>query len=461
MKTKMNIKSIILMAIICISSLFFINMSFAANTAKVKVETANLREQPSSESKILEQASVGDEVEILEKSGEWYKVKYRNITGYLRNDLLEIAEAKEANNTIENTNSVSENDNNQNNTIEENTTIEQNQSAESTQAEQEDDTLGKYKLINDGNIKITPLINSLDIKAVKADEQVEVTSIINDWANVTTSDGIQGWIRIEKIQKSISVADNVGTNENAQTSTETTTQQENNLNIKMYINTQTVNLREKASTTSTIVTQLDINKEVTVLSKENGWSYVEVDGKKGYISSSLLSTTKQSTTSRSSMNERTTTKTTTSSSTNTNKTTTETTSTANSTTAATTETATSTSGKGSEVVTYAKAFLGCKYVYGGTTPSGFDCSGFTQYVYKHFGVNLNRTAAAQYSNGTSVQNLQVGDLVMFGKSGISHVGIYIGGNSFIHAANPSKGVRIDSLSTGYYKTNYVGARRIF
>ena len=105
--------------------------------------------------------------------------------------------------------------------------------------------------------------------------------------------------------------------------------------------------------------------------------------------------------------------------------------------------------------------MGCKYVYGGTTTSGFDCSGFTQFVYKHFGVNLNRTAAAQYSNGTAVKDLQAGDLVMFGKSGINHVGIYIGGNTFIHAANPSRGVTTDTLASGYYKTNYVGARRIF
>ena len=121
---------------------------------------------------------------------------------------------------------------------------------------------------------------------------------------------------------------------------------------------------------------------------------------------------------------------------------------------------TTSSQTGSSVISYAKQFLGSKYVYGGTTASGFDCSGFTQYVYKHFGVTLNRTAAAQYSNGTSVTNLQAGDLVMFGKSGINHVGIYIGGNTFIHAANPGRGVTTDTLASGYYKTNYVGARRI-
>ena len=120
-----------------------------------------------------------------------------------------------------------------------------------------------------------------------------------------------------------------------------------------------------------------------------------------------------------------------------------------------------TSSTGSAVVNYAKQFLGYKYVYGGTTTNGFDCSGFTQFVYKHFGITLNRTAAAQYSNGKAVTDLQAGNLVMFGKSGINHVGIYIGGNTFIHAANSSRGVTTDTLSSGYYKTNYVGARRIF
>ena len=201
------------------------------------------------------------------------------------------------------------------------------------------------------------------------------------------------------------------------------------------------------------------------MSTENGWSYVDVNGTKGYIAENLLSsTTKETSRSGLTTREQATAK----SSTTTNSTTTENTTTTNTATSTTASTktktiteSTSTSQSGNSVVSYAKQFLGCKYVYGGTSPSGFDCSGFTQYVYKNFGVNLNRTAAAQYSNGQSVTSLQAGDLVMFGKSGINHVGIYIGGNSFIHAANKSQGVRIDTLSTGYYKTNYVGARRIF
>ena len=116
---------------------------------------------------------------------------------------------------------------------------------------------------------------------------------------------------------------------------------------------------------------------------------------------------------------------------------------------------------GSQLVSSAYKYLGVPYVFGGNTPDGFDCSGFTQFVYKNFGVSLSRTAAEQYKNGTAVTNLQAGDLVMFGKSGINHVGIYIGGNTFIHAANSSRGVTTDTLASGYYKINYVGARRIF
>ena len=128
---------------------------------------------------------------------------------------------------------------------------------------------------------------------------------------------------------------------------------------------------------------------------------------------------------------------------------------------------TSSSGTtGKEVVEYAKQYLGYKYVSGGASPStGFDCSGFTSYVYNHFGITLNRSSKDQIKNGVAVDrsNLQPGDIVVFNNSAntaIGHVGIYIGGDNFIHAANPSEGVRITSLSSSYYKIRYVGARRV-
>jgi uncharacterized protein YgiM (DUF1202 family) len=119
---------------------------------------------------------------------------------------------------------------------------------------------------------------------------------------------------------------------------------------------------------------------------------------------------------------------------------------------------------GQQIVNFAKNYLGVAYVWGGTSPSsGFDCSGFTQYVFGQMGYTLNRTAAQQTNNGTPVTDLQPGDLVFFNgtyssSTAASHVGIYIGNNQFIHAAGSA--VKITSLSEDYYACRYVGARRI-
>ena len=90
MKSKMNIKSIVMMAAVGIISLFFIYMSLAANTAKIRVETANLREAAEENAKILEQLSINEEVEIIEKTGNWYQVKAKGMTGYIRQDLITV-----------------------------------------------------------------------------------------------------------------------------------------------------------------------------------------------------------------------------------------------------------------------------------------------------------------------------------------------------------------------------------
>ncbi|MFA6308555.1 MAG: SH3 domain-containing C40 family peptidase [Clostridia bacterium] len=115
------------------------------------------------------------------------------------------------------------------------------------------------------------------------------------------------------------------------------------------------------------------------------------------------------------------------------------------------------------VVAYAKKYLGCDYSWGGTSPSGFDCSGFVQYVFKHFGINLNRTAEDQSHQGTYVSksNLLPGDMIFFGHtSSIDHAAIYIGNNKFIHASTYGKGVIISSLSESTYVAKYRTARRV-
>lgn len=115
----------------------------------------------------------------------------------------------------------------------------------------------------------------------------------------------------------------------------------------------------------------------------------------------------------------------------------------------------------------AKYFKGGKYVWGGTTPQGFDCSGYVQYLYKKQKINLPRTAWAQSKKGLAVdkQNLQKGDLLFFltdKKRGIpvTHVGIYLGDGKFIHAASKKKGIIISPVHTGYYANKFVSAKRV-
>lgn len=120
---------------------------------------------------------------------------------------------------------------------------------------------------------------------------------------------------------------------------------------------------------------------------------------------------------------------------------------------------------GEQLVNTAKQYLGIKYVWGGMSTSGFDCSGFVNYVYKQHGYSMYRVAQDIYNNdGTwvSKDSLRVGDLVFFGysASSINHVGMYIGNGQFIHASSGAGQVVITDLDTNYYTRMYVGAKRI-
>jgi peptidoglycan DL-endopeptidase CwlO len=111
------------------------------------------------------------------------------------------------------------------------------------------------------------------------------------------------------------------------------------------------------------------------------------------------------------------------------------------------------------VVGIAMHYLGVPYVWGGSTPRGFDCSGFVAYVFAQIGVSLPHSSYAMFGMGTpvSISELQPGDLVFF--TGASHMGIYIGGGQFIHSPHTGDVVKISSLS-GYYSSNFAGGRRI-
>ena len=113
-----------------------------------------------------------------------------------------------------------------------------------------------------------------------------------------------------------------------------------------------------------------------------------------------------------------------------------------------------------EVLAYASRFLGTPYRWGGTSPdTGFDCSGFTQYVYAHFGIRIGRTTRDQIKSGVAVSRseLQVGDLVLFGRNGDpTHVGIYAGNNTYIHSPRTGDVVKISAMT----RNDFIIGRRV-
>ena len=455
MKIKLNIKNVLTLVITAVFitsiSLFFMNTSLAANTAKVTVDTANLREKADSDSKILDLVNKGENVEIVDTIGEWYKVKYKNITGYIRKDLLQLN--NETNNIVKEQNTIEGGGGGgrleTENTIEE-SVVEAN-TTESTEI------TGKYKAKEDIKLKVIPLISSLDLQDIKQNTELEVKDTMNNWAYVTVQEK-QGWVVLEKIEKVENKVESTKTSEEKPTESKQTEQQETEkkqeaekkqeTTVKqqasktMYTNTQTVNLRSSADRTSTLITQIAINTKVEVVSESNGWSKVKVNGKEGYIASTLLSTTKQET-SRGAEESRIT-------AANKEKE-------AKKQETTQTETSKTSSNSGESVVSYAKQFIGTKYTYGGTSPStGFDCSGFTSYVYRHFGVSLPRTSGGQSGVGTAVTkaDLQAGDLVIYS----GHVAIYLGGGNVIHSPRPGKSVCIVPLNQA--ASGFSGGRRI-
>jgi peptidoglycan DL-endopeptidase LytE len=123
-----------------------------------------------------------------------------------------------------------------------------------------------------------------------------------------------------------------------------------------------------------------------------------------------------------------------------------------------------TSGNSNVIRTAAARFLNIRYVLGGTGSGGIDCSGFTQAVFRQLGVNLPRTARSQFGTGSAVSrsNLQSGDLVFFNTMGrgVSHVGVYLGNGQFANANSYNGRTVIESMTTSYWATRYVGARRV-
>ena len=434
-------KAILSLFIILLILLALAGIVFSADTAKAK-EEAKLKKSADNSSITLEIIPKNDEFEILEDMGDWYKVNYKKIRGYVKKEQVEIIK-QSSNNDKNSVNSNYTNEQSQNtndNTVNENTVTEEQTTQEENKNETLEDIQVGEKLYTKSELQVylRPLPTSMKMEKLTKETAVTVIDVTGNWVYVSIN-GRTGWIRKELLTKT------KGNNNNNNKKEE-----ENYLNKTGYITTDGINFRQKADTDSKVLKTFATNAKVTILKEEGNWYKIKHNDKEGYVLKTYVSEKKVTeVTSRSSVRRE------------------ETSSKEENKQEEAKTTTKESSSKGSEVVAMAKKYLGSRYVYGGSSPSGFDCSGFTMYIYKQFGVSLPHSATAQSSKGTKVEkkNLQPGDIVFFtnyktGK-GIGHCGIYIGGGQFIHASTEKTGVITTSLNSGSHAKRYVTAVRIF
>jgi len=220
-----------------------------------------------------------------------------------------------------------------------------------------------------------------------------------------------------------------------------------NFNAQGRITGSRVNIRTRPNTTSNILGSYSERTVMTVIGINNGWYKVRHDGHTGYVRSDFMeiisgqraASSSSSSSSSSSQSSR---------------------------VSVTSPAPAANVELGQQMVDFAMNYLGTRYVYGGASPSGFDCSGFVTYVYKNFGMTVTRNASGQYrDNGVHINksDLAPGDLVFFssnGGSSVTHVGIFIGDEEFIHASRSGVGVVISRLDSAYYLRVWHGAKRL-
>lgn len=443
---------------------FLVGATYAA-TATINVSAARLREEANTTSNILTNIYKGEKVEILEKNGEWYKVKYESNVGYLKNNLIKEDVAENSQNNNEST----------------------NKPAEVTDS-------SKVTVNADVKVRFVPNLTSSAIMNATAGKEFTKLAEVGSWVQVT--DGIAtGWVLKTKIatdpqtvnpsdfedssnENKVSenkVSENKNTVSNTNTTKESNKVAENKVNNTVkendtktnqtstavnkngIVNVETAKVREKADKSSKVLGFLDYNDKITITAEEGEWYKFTEKEISGYVHKTLVTVkTDEEISSRHLIEER---------QEETDNTTVNTTTNETVNNALQTENAVSSNGQ--SVVDYAKQFLGYPYVVGGKNPTtGFDCSGFTRYIYLNFGYSLGATAATQNNIGTEVSrsDLQPGDLILFydeAKIKIGHTGVYISNGDFIHAANPKRGVVTDNLNTNsYYNERYITARRI-
>ncbi len=495
-----NLKKVLLTGTITLATLFTMSAISNAATVKITGEVVNVRKGASENSSVIAQLSENIECEYLGEEGNWYKIKYKNYTGYVTKEYSKLIDDTSENSNEQTNNNTDDMNNNQANNQNTDSTDSNNNSQTSDSSSQEDTVKLTYKKFNTNTIiRILPLIHSSNIGEAKKNEEVLILAEASGWTYIQT-DEISGWVRTDTLGSSKTVSTGTS-NQNVGT---TTTAEKTG-----YISEEEVNMRKGAGTTYAVIKTLKLNAQVTIIKEQGSWYQIKSGNDTGYVSKDYVSeskivsnrslseprtdevtkdntesekkseskednskeTTSKSNSTSSSKNNTSKTNTATSN-TNTNNTSKSKNDTSNKTNTTTSKSQTTSSSdtiKDTDVIAYAKKYLGHKYVWGADGTNGtFDCSGFTMYVYNHFGVSLPHYTVSQYNSkkGTKItkqSDLKMGDIVFLTdyETGepCGHCGIYISDGDFIHADSSVGYVNISNLN-GIYKGRFCGALRI-
>lgn len=385
-----------------------ISASPAPQKATVTGSEVRLRAQANTDCEILANLSRGDSVTVLQKMTDWYKVTFDSKTGYVSADFITLNSADSVSSSAAGTAKVA--------------------AAPTAKAPALSAT--------DTKVKAVGLVtgDSVRMRSESNTSSSTVTTLSRGTA-VSVLDSLSGWYKINYNGKDgYMSADYLDVKSSA-----------TGLSSYGIVKADSLNIRSDISTSASVVTTARNGACVDVTGFEKGWFSVKYNDKSGYVSGDYLTLTnskpapaapKASVPSNSDLPSG--------------------------------GSAGSGSGSGYDIVSTAEQYLGVPYVYGGASPSGFDCSGFTMYVYQQYGYSLPHGATPQLNYGSAVSKseLQPGDLVFFTgtsstTSAASHVGIYIGDGQFIHASSGTGYcVKISSLNENYYTNHYLTGRHI-
>ncbi len=422
-------------------------------TGTIHTNGVNVRSEANTSSSIVATLNSGTSLSVTGVSGQWYQVSYNGSTAYVRSDLMDIgtgsADSSSSSSSSEKTGTINASyvrlrsgastssgilatlqkgasmtvkgssgdwysvsyNGTDGYVYKQYLTVEGESSSSSSSSSQTGTINANYVRLRSGASTASGILATLNKGA-----SMTVTGSSGDWYAVTYN-GTDGYVYKQYL--TVGSGSSSSSSNNSDITVEAVS--EDSGTIRGYY----VRVRTGPSTSSSIITSLNTGAKLDVTGITGDWYQVKYNGQTGYVYKSYLQLGESSSSGSSS----------------------------------------SSTGDGAAIVAQAKKYLGVPYVYGGTSPSGFDCSGLVYYVFMQEGYSLYRTAGAQYRNGVAVSRseLQVGDIICFYNSAmtsIGHVGIYVGDNQFIHASSGSGKVIISSLSQSYYNSHYYGARRI-